>query len=235
LGVFPRIHRVEICAVLLPFVLGILCLGGGGGCANLNKKAARLNADTHKQTAAIKSSTQQAVGYIDSAAGKVRSATTQPGVPAKVTTTLNSAGEDLGKAKQSLAPIPGAVNQINDNSDRQEATTAAAVAETKKVKQSWGYRIEEFVKFGLPILLVVGAIVAFIIKTNGASPLFAAFGEIAGDVVSALWSGIKFLGTALLHLFTLGSLKLADKVNEHYDAQEQKKKTPSSAVGEGGA
>ncbi len=223
--------RLSSLLIKTTLLLSISCLIVGCAGLSLNKKASQINNDIHDKTATITKAATDAEASVDAADQKIVVATTQPGNPVKTTQLLTGAHGDLTKAKTSLAPIVPAAAVIEKKADAAVKVTETATAETEKAKNTIGYRVGAWIKSAFWTILITAfvialvlGVIAFIVRTSGGGPIMQALGEIAGNILTAAWTAIKGIGkkagTIALHTATLGSLKLADKVNQKYDEQQ---------------
>jgi hypothetical protein len=204
---------------LLFILLAMLVACTSPGCGMLHQSKA-VNTAIKADTASIDKSVKAAQVHIGSADEKVLSATTQPGNPPLTVSLLGGAHKDLSAAQKDLSPVAPALKSVEKKADEQAQITDKAIKQRDAERDHWiGYK-GRVLLWSLAGLLPLLAIVLFIIRTNGGGPILLALGEVAGNCLSFAWAFIRAIPFFLVHLFTLGSLKLADLTNKHYEQQQ---------------
>lgn len=201
-------------------LLVLVALAFFTGCASSKSQADKLNQAIHDKTEQIVQSATDASGHVADADQKLADAMGVEGNPTETIELMTGARGDLGSAQQSLAPIIPAAATIDQKSDQAAAVTSKVQDKLDDERNHFvGYK-GRVILWSLAGLLPIIAVVLFIIRTNGGGPILAALGQVVGSIIPMLMKGVVALAKFLMHLFTLGSLKLADITNKKYDEQQ---------------
>jgi hypothetical protein len=210
-GVLPSLHfrsrRIPLLGLILLFVAIAAMLFG---CEDAKHQANKIDGAIHAQTSTIGRAARDAQGHIANADASVVAATVD---------LLSGAHSELGAASKSLQTISPAAAAIDRHADRAAQLTAKVQTKLDSERDHWlGYKARVTL-WTFAILSPVLFVLVFIVKTNGGGPILSAIGEIIGNAIGFVWRGIVFIAKLIFHLLTLGSSKVADITNKHYDLQ----------------
>jgi hypothetical protein len=215
---------------LLACLAAIVLIGVFSGCAptstsdRLRKVEVQLTI-INRAADAIDAKVEEARGTNNAALVIVSTAATRPTVPPETQADLNHATDQMKKTDATLAKVPGDTRVIRGGAEDQAGTAKDAIkgedkakTELKEEKNHWlGYKTR-MTLWVLLALLPVFAVVVFAVKVAGGGPLLEVVGEVTANFFRLLGRGIRAILTSIFHLGSLGAAKLANKVNQRWEA-----------------